>query len=80
MRTKKATKKTKKTVDRIGQGGVDFEVMKRATDERLLNHFFKIQLNEAESERLNVYVRETGVKKVALIRKALLRYLDEQNS
>lgn len=54
--------------------------MKQATDERLQNHFFKIQLNETESERLDNYVRETGIKKVVLVRKALLRYLDEQNS
>ena len=40
-------------------------------------HFFRIHLNEADSERFEAYARETGMKKLAIVRKAIMRYIDE---
>jgi len=54
--------------------------MKRAIDEMQKDYYFKARMTEAEAERIREYVRETGVKRGFLVRKALLRYLDEQNS
>jgi len=39
---------------------------------------FKIRLNEAESARFEAYASQSGVKKYVIVRKALIKYLDEQ--
>ena len=45
--------------------------------EKTREHSFKIHFNEADSERFEAYARETGMKKLAIVRKAILRYIDE---
>jgi len=41
-------------------------------------HSFRIELEKQDSERLNVYLRESGMKKRAFMQKAVLKYLGEQ--
>ena len=50
--------------------------MKTATETRAIDHYFKITLTAPQNERLTAYVRESGIKKTALMRKAVLHYLD----
>lgn len=38
---------------------------------------FTIRFSKDESERFEAYVRETGMKKLAVAHKAIMRYLDE---
>lgn len=38
---------------------------------------FKIWLSEEESERFEAYIRDTGMKKLAVARKAILQYIEE---
>jgi len=45
--------------------------------EKTREYSFKIHLNEAESERFETYVREAGMKKLAVMRKAIIKYLEE---
>lgn len=46
--------------------------------EKMRKHTFIIELSMADSERLETYLRETGMKKLGVMRKAILRYLDEK--
>ena len=48
--------------------------------ENMVKHSFTITLREAESERFEAYIRETGMKKLAVARKAILRYIEENTS
>jgi len=41
-------------------------------------HSLRIWLNEEESARLKNYLNESGMKKQAVIRRAILAYLDRQ--
>jgi len=45
--------------------------------EKTKRYAFQVYLNEADSERFEAFVRETGMKKLAVVRKAILRYIDE---
>jgi len=45
--------------------------------EKIKAYAFKIWLNEDESERFEAFARESGMKKIAIARKAILRYIDE---
>ena len=45
--------------------------------EKLREYSFKIHFSEADSERFEAFVRETGMKKLAVARKAILRYIEE---
>jgi len=38
---------------------------------------FKILFNAAETARFEAFARETGMKKLAIVRKAILRYIEE---
>ena len=46
--------------------------------EKMKEYSFKVHFNERDSGRFEDYVRETGMKKLGVIRKAILRYLDEE--
>ena len=46
--------------------------------EKMKEHSFMIRLNEAESERFEAFVHESGMKKIAIARKAILRYIEEK--
>ena len=46
--------------------------------EKTKRYAFQVYLNEADSERFEAFVRETGMKKLAIVRKAILAYLDHQ--
>ena len=48
--------------------------------ENMVKHSFTIMLSEADSERFKGFVRETGMKKLAVARKAILRYIEENAS
>jgi len=50
--------------------------MKTSKRKKTTDHSFKITLSAAEEARLAAYVRESGIKIMALMRKALLHYLD----
>jgi len=39
---------------------------------------FQVYFNRADSERFEAFARESGMKKLAIVHKALLRYLDEE--
>lgn len=45
--------------------------------EKTKEYSFKVHFNEAESERFEVFARETGMKKLAIVRKAILLFIDE---
>ena len=45
--------------------------------EKTKAYAFKIWLNEDESEHFEAFARESGMKKIAIARKAILRYIDE---
>ena len=45
--------------------------------EKTKAYAFKIWLNEAESERFEAFACESGMKKIAIAKKAILRYIDE---
>jgi len=45
--------------------------------ENMVKHSFTITLSEADSERFEAYLRRTGIKKLAVAQKAIVRYLDE---
>jgi len=47
---------------------------------RLKQHSFIIHLEEQDSERLAGYLRESGMKKRAFMQKAILKYLNEQDT
>ena len=45
--------------------------------EKTKRYAFQVYLNEADSERFESFVRESGMKKLAIVHKAILRYLEE---
>lgn len=45
--------------------------------EKTKEYSFKVHLNETESERFEAFVREKGMKKLAIARKAILRYIED---
>ena len=45
--------------------------------EKTKNYTFIVQFSEAESERLEAFVRESGMKKRAIAHKAIRLYMDE---
>ena len=45
--------------------------------ENMVKHSFTTTLREADSERFEAYLRRTGIKKLVVAQKAILRYLDE---
>jgi len=46
--------------------------------EKTKEYSFKIQMQEQDSERFEIFARETGMKKLAIVRKAILRYIEEK--
>ena len=48
--------------------------------EKLREYSFKIHFNESDSRRFETFVRESGMKKLAVARKAILRYIEENAS
>ena len=45
--------------------------------EKSKQYGFRIWFNEAETERFEAFARESGMKKLAIVRKAILRYIEE---
>ena len=46
--------------------------------EKLTQHSLQAPFSETEWARLEAYIRKSGMKKMAIIRIAVLRYLDEE--
>jgi len=45
--------------------------------EKTKRYAFQVYFNEADSERFEAFARESGMKKLAIARKAILRYIEE---
>ena len=45
--------------------------------EKTRQYTFIVRFSEAESEHFETFVRESGMKKIAIARKAILRYIEE---
>ena len=45
--------------------------------EKTKNYTFIVQFSEADSERLEAFVRESGMKKRAVAHKGIILFLDE---
>jgi hypothetical protein len=54
----------------------NIETMRAEKD--IKQHSFHVMLDRQDSERLEVYLRESGMKKRAFMQKAILKYLGEQ--
>jgi predicted DNA-binding protein len=52
--------------------------MGAAIKKSLKQHSFIIHLEQEDSERLDQYLRNSGMKKRAFMQKAILKYLGEQ--
>jgi len=48
--------------------------------EKTKEYSFKIQMQEQDAERFEAFAKETGMKKLAIVRKAILKYLEENGS
>jgi len=46
--------------------------------EKTKRYAFQVFLSQDESERFEDYANKTGIKKYVIVRKALVKYLDEQ--
>lgn len=45
--------------------------------EKTRTYTFIVRFSEADSERFEAFVRETGMKKLAVARKAILKYIED---
>jgi len=54
--------------------------MRPETTEKTKVHSFTITLSEDDSERFEAYLRRTGIKKLAVAQKAILKYLEDNDN
>jgi len=45
--------------------------------EKTKEYSFKISMREQDAQRFEAFARESGMKKLAIVRKAILKYLEE---
>jgi len=48
--------------------------------EKTKRYAFQVFLSQDESERFEDHANKTGIKKYVIVRKALVKYLDEQEA
>ena len=53
------------------------DIMESAMKEKIKRHAFQVYLTQSESERLDAYLNRTGMKKYAVVQKAIIKYLDD---
>ena len=46
--------------------------------EKTKEYSFKISMREQDAQRFEAFAQETGMKKLAIVRKAILRYIEEK--
>lgn len=60
--------------------GAIIETVKMKNNPNIHMHSFHVMLEKQDSERLEDYLRESGMKKRAFMQKAILKYLREQDA
>ena len=48
--------------------------------EKTKEYSFKIQMREQDAQRFESFAQESGMKKLAIVRKAIIKYLEENGS